>query len=264
MHDPERLRADYQRDGFVVHPEPVVPGALLDAARGGMARVLAGNYATAPRAGFERRDPPTPDGLVKIDQAHVVDPDLLAVVSCAELGGLAAAVLQATRVQAWATQLLFKPGGGTDAGVVGWHQDLQYWRPWWTGETFTIWLALDDVDADMGPLSYVRGSHRWGLQGGDFFSQDLEAVQSRLPAEEWDEMPAVLPAGGVSIHQNLTLHGSRQNTSSRPRCGIAVHLRTERAEPRPGGAHPYGPDWLADPSVAPVLVACEEGHVSDG
>ena len=84
-------------------------------------------------------------------------------------------------------------------------------------------------------MRFVLGSHRWGFLGqGDFFSSDQETLRARIeiPAgENWEEISALLPAGGVSLHHCLTFHGSEANISDQVRCSLAVHLRDERAEP---------------------------------
>jgi ectoine hydroxylase-related dioxygenase (phytanoyl-CoA dioxygenase family) len=138
---------------------------------------------------------------------------------------------------------------------VGWHQDQNYWVDLWEGEVFTLWLALDAVDADMGPLRFVKGSHRWGHRtDGDFFSQDLDSGRARMTpgGETWSEVPALLPAGGASVHHKLTVHGSTQNTSQRTRYGMALHLRTDRSNPVAGVEDPLVA-LASDESLSPVL-----------
>ena len=105
-------------------------------------------------------------------------------------------------------------------------------------------------------MRFVRGSQRWGfLDRGDFFSTDqagLRAQISTAAEAEWEEVAAVLPAGGVSLHHCLTYHGSHANTSDGPRCSLAVHLRDERAAPVPGSDN-YYVSHLDDPVYSPVI-----------
>jgi ectoine hydroxylase-related dioxygenase (phytanoyl-CoA dioxygenase family) len=49
--------------------------------------------------------------------------------------------------------------------------------------------------------------------------------------ESWAEVEAVLPAGGVSFHNLLTIHGSEPNRSDTPRRSLAIHIRTENSRP---------------------------------
>jgi ectoine hydroxylase-related dioxygenase (phytanoyl-CoA dioxygenase family) len=71
---------------------------------------------------------------------------------------IAAALLRATRLNLWEDSVLVKePGSGERTA---WHQDLSYFHV--SGEKLcTTWVPLDEVDADTGAMSFVRGSHRW-------------------------------------------------------------------------------------------------------
>jgi ectoine hydroxylase-related dioxygenase (phytanoyl-CoA dioxygenase family) len=189
---------------------------------------------------------------------QVANRAIMEVVSHAALGALAAELTGAEWVQVWWVQLLYKPptrpGGGS--ANVGWHQDRHYWQIWEDGsELFTAWMALSDVTVESGPMRFVRGSHRWGLQGSDFYGQDHEAQQReiRVPeGEHWEEVPALLPPGGVSFHHNLTYHGSGPNRTAEPRRSFAIHLRTERSAPV-GGTRKGLTQFIDDPSYCPVI-----------
>lgn len=103
----------------------------------------------------------------------------------------------------------------------------------------TAWVALSDVAADGGAMRFVRGSNHWGLvAGADFFhAQDLESQRAAClsgapPGAQWEEVPAVLPAGSLALHDCYTLHGSGPNRSSVYRRSLAIHLRTDKAKPK--------------------------------
>jgi ectoine hydroxylase-related dioxygenase (phytanoyl-CoA dioxygenase family) len=152
---------------------------------------------------------------------------------------MAAELTGASLVQVWWVQLLVKPSLAADAPVatnIGWHQDRSYWGIWEEGsELFTAWIALSDVREECGPMRFVRGSHRWGLlKESDFFAQNLSDQRSSIPVppgERWEEVPAILPPGGVSFHDDYTLHASGPNVSGADRRSFAVHLRTQNAHP---------------------------------
>jgi ectoine hydroxylase-related dioxygenase (phytanoyl-CoA dioxygenase family) len=166
-------------------------------------------------------------------------------------------MLGAETVQVWAVQLLHKPPAGDGLGhnVVGWHQDEDYWHDWWSGEVFTCWLALSDVTAESGPMSFVPRSHMWGfLASGDFYG-DLNDVKARFSVPEgeaWAEVPAILKPGQASFHHRRTIHGSGINTADWPRRSLAVHLRTEKSTPL-NLAPPGYPAELSDPRICPAL-----------
>ncbi len=248
--------ADFARDGFVVHQDPLVDVAGLDGVAERMDDVVAGRYRTGQAPGrryWNLGDDPT--AIVKIDDAHLCDDVIFEFVTSPGIGEFAAQVTGSEYVQLWASQLLVKPPGGSTAGQVGWHRDQTYWRELWDGEVFTVWVAVSDVEVARGPLLYVRGSHQWEQGGdGDFFSHDLAATRSAHDGlGEWDETAAVLTAGGASAHGKLTVHGSAANISGHPRRGFALHLRTRRSAPSRAGRELFGAR-LADPRHCPVLV----------
>lgn len=130
-------------------------------------------------------------------------------------------------------------------------------------DVITVWVALDDMDDEIGPLRYVRGSHKWGDgrvgSAGSFFQSDggLHLLRSAAQREfgggskngdgdgkdnrndgnddegiSESQMESVLQivslaglrAGGISIHNGKTWHGSAKNTSlDRPRRGLGMH-----------------------------------------
>ena len=171
------------------------------------------------------------------------------VVSLEAIGRLAAEATGAAWVQVWWTQLLGKPAsGGTEAGDtttnIGYHQDRNYWQGSWEegSELLTAWVALSDVAEDGGPMRFVKASNHWGLlEGGSFFHEhDLEKQRAvclgKAPAgAAWEETAAVLPAGSLTLHDNYTLHGSGPNFSSTYRRSIAIHMRTNKSQPKAAG-----------------------------
>ena len=236
MTDPMRTYAD---DGFYIHPKPLLDADLVRAATSGMDSIRAGVYDT----GTEPMPSPWKPGddpqiLCKIELPQRASTAIGSLVSDQRLGELAAKVTGADWVQVWWVQLLYKPPTPPKPGVnVGWHQDRQYWSAWEEGsELFTAWVALSDVAENSGPMRFVPGSHQWGLLGeGDFFGQDLSSQRQnmRLPeGVQWrEEVPAILPPGGVSFHDCLTFHASGENTSAGPRRSLAIHMRTAKSKP---------------------------------
>ncbi len=226
--------AAYERDGFIICPS-LIPHGLITQAAERMEAVMDGHYETGAVPHGRNFAPGEPrPRLVKIDEAHRCDRTIHQLVTHPEVGRWAAALTGARMLQVVTTQLLWKTPGGEETGNVGWHQDQQYWGTIWDGELFTAWIALSDVTPDAGPMCFVPGSHRWGLlNAGDFFSSNLAALKERMrgahPDGVWEEVQAVLPPGGVSFHQQRTIHGSGPNGSAAPRKSLAVHLRTEKS-----------------------------------
>lgn len=102
------------------------------------------------------------------------------------------------------------------------HQDCGYFPH----EQHTMTAAIvhvDDADEQNGCVLVVPGSHQQGPlahlhEGGAHF----------LPTDEWPldrAVPCVARAGDVLIFSYLTVHGSRLNTSERPRRLWLVQVR---------------------------------------
>ncbi|RAJ94524.1 phytanoyl-CoA dioxygenase PhyH [Larkinella arboricola] len=105
------------------------------------------------------------------------------------------------------------------------HQDNYYFmlKP---AEAVTMWLALEDVDAENGCVRYVKGSHRHGVrphgrtqtlgfsQGiTDFWNENDQAQAVAFPAKP----------GDLLIHHSLTIHWAEANRSeSRSRQAIGL------------------------------------------
>jgi hypothetical protein len=241
----------YSRDGFALAPG-VIPLDLVSR----VSRAMDALAARPPFAGLAA------GALRKMDDMHPTDPVIHELVSHPAIGRLAAKATGAKFVQVFATQTLIKPSaaaGAPESGNVGWHQDLQYWDAFLEGELLTAWVAISDVTPQAGPMGFVRGSHRWGLlNAGNFFSGELDNLKQRIRAAHdapWEEVPAILAPGSVSLHHKLAVHGSGPNREPWPRKSVAIHLRTENSSLRPGvkaGAVAWLKDF-ADTHRCPVI-----------
>lgn len=133
--------------------------------------------------------------------------DVRTVVTSPRLGEIAARALGVDSVRVLHFTGHFKPSG---ASATPWHQDLAY-LPLDTNDVVSLWIALTDVDADMGPLVFAAGSHHAGPlerfeRGGDF-----RLVQS-----------PPMRAGDVSMHAGWTMHAALANRSTRDREAVTI------------------------------------------
>ena len=227
--------------------------------------IRAGEYDT----GQPPRESPwspgdDPNILCKIEVPQLANKAIREVVSSPEIGRWAAAATGASMVQVWWVQFLFKPPAPDDPTAlakIGWHQDNSYWNTTWEegSQLLTAWVALSDVNQDSGPMTFVRGSHNWGaVEGSDFFSQDLEHSAIQRPADSvWEEKPALMPAGAMSLHDWLVFHGSDRNTTSQARRSLAIHLRTNNSTPKkePGTSLLT---FIENPEINPVIFGAAE------
>lgn len=123
----------------------------------------------------------------------------------------------------WGSQMFCKPAGTGLA--VPWHQDGHFWpiRPL---ATCTVWIAIDDVDAENGGMMFVPGSHRTrelyphAEQPSEESALNAELVPEHVDLER-AEVDA-LPAGGLSLHDVYLIHGSEPNRSARRRAGYVI------------------------------------------
>ena len=128
-------------------------------------------------------------------------------------------------VRFWHDQLFCKPAG--HGGVVAWHQDYSYWTRTKPMEHLTCFIALDDCDEENGCLQYIPGSHRWPLLPVTGLADDMDAIQTVLSPEQREQFNPVLARlkrGEASFHHPLTVHGSRENHSDRPRRATVVNV----------------------------------------
>jgi ectoine hydroxylase-related dioxygenase (phytanoyl-CoA dioxygenase family) len=141
--------------------------------------------------------------------------------ACAAAAGLA---MGATRVNLFYDQIFAKEPATPRA--TPWHQDFSYWPA--TGTQFcTVYVALDDIDADNGAVEYVAGSHRWGADfrpapfraGGEDAprytasaldaSPDIDAARATLDVRSF-----ALKPGDATLFDGRLIHGASGNASA--------------------------------------------------
>ena len=139
------------------------------------------------------------------------------------LGGIAAEILGAARVDLYDEHLLIKEPGAP--APTYWHHDM----PYFSIEGYdlaSIWLALDPTREHTGALKFAKGSHKWGklyqpIKIGEnkpvdsFNRDDLIATVPDIDNNP-DKYPTVLletDPGDIVIFHGLTLHSSSGNSS---------------------------------------------------
>ena len=125
----------------------------------------------------------------------------------------------------WGTHYFAKMPG--DGKRVSWHQDASYW-PLTPSKTVTVWLAIDDADADNGAMQFIPGSHKQAQVA--FETSDAgenNVLHQTVPdPERYGDPPLMveLQAGQISLHTDWLLHGSEPNHSQRRRCGLTMRF----------------------------------------
>ena len=101
------------------------------------------------------------------------------------------------------------------------HQDNAYFclRP---ADALTLWIALDPVTEENGPVRYLRGSHRAGLRAHAPSGVAGNSMGLRDALEDHTPFTGLLAPGDALIHHCETIHYSAANTSDRARCGLLI------------------------------------------
>jgi len=132
----------------------------------------------------------------------------------------AADLLGVDAVRLYHDQALLKEPGG---GHTPWHQDQFYW-PFDTEKTITMWMPLADLDPAVGSMTFATGSHLAGKLRGHAISDASEAEFARLVRDE--QLPehtyGALRAGDATFHAGWTLHRAGPNPTDRMRPVMTV------------------------------------------
>ena len=128
-------------------------------------------------------------------------------------------------VRFWHDQLFWKPA--KKGGVVAWHQDYSYWTRTKPVAHLTCWCGLDDATKENGCLQYIAGSHRWGLLPKPVLAGEIQGIRDFLNDEQKKQFDhpqfAEVRAGEAIFHHSLTLHGSGENKSDKPRRAFVIN-----------------------------------------
>lgn len=141
------------------------------------------------------------------------------LVHAQRLARIAADLMGVRGVRLYHDQALYKEPGG---GITPWHADQYYW-PFDSDRTCTVWLPLQETPAPMGPLSFAVGSHRLDLGRDQPIGDESEArIQERLHEQELDVASEPFALGDASFHQGWTFHRAEPNRTAVPRRVMTV------------------------------------------
>ena len=121
----------------------------------------------------------------------------------------------------WGSSLFCKKG--KNGNETPWHQDGEYW-PIKPLESVTVWLSIDEVTEDNGPLQYIPGSHldKKLAEHNTLESKNVTLNQSLKNIDEIKHKAKSvhLKSGMFSLHDVYLFHGSRANNSGKRRAGL--------------------------------------------
>lgn len=125
----------------------------------------------------------------------------------------------------WGTTVFGKPA--QSGKETPWHQDGEYY-PIKPLEVLTIWIPLDDVTSENGPMRFIPGSHKdHKLYSHSWVEGGNKTINLVCDAEHFDEgtaVPLLLRAGQMSFHDVYMIHGSHANHTDHRRAAFIVRL----------------------------------------
>ncbi|WDE08044.1 phytanoyl-CoA dioxygenase family protein [Thalassomonas viridans] len=110
---------------------------------------------------------------------------------------------------------------------VGWHQD-GFTEQENGNDVPTIWLGLTPSNAENGCLQLIPGSHKNGLLPHPEILDPDNLTYGGTTAQTAIEnvLDIEMPAGYMSVHHPLMVHGSQANLSPSPRIGFSASYAT--------------------------------------
>lgn len=136
-----------------------------------------------------------------------------------KLARVAAQLLSVSGVRLYHDQALYKEPHG---GITPAHADQYYW-PFATDRSITVWIPLQDVPQTMGPLAFFAGSHK-AQMGRDLPISDASerTVTAAMESHHFDMVEEPFELGDVSFHRGWTFHRAGSNTSVLPRAVMTM------------------------------------------
>ncbi len=218
------LKAQFDRDGFIVVRQ-FLPSDEFAELRANLDRYITEVVPSLPDSDAFYHDRSRPETLKQLQ--HMGNDPFFARYRQHPRWQSLASELIGEPSESQAPEWFNKPPGTEHPTPP--HQDNFYFclRP---ANVLTLWLALDDVDAENGCLRYVRGSHLEGIRphlrtGVLGFSQ---GIADYGPDDEAREVEIHVAPGDLLVHHGETIHRADVNRSAtRNRRAFAQVFRGE-------------------------------------
>ncbi|WNI14843.1 phytanoyl-CoA dioxygenase family protein [Actinacidiphila sp. ITFR-21] len=213
--DAAAARARFDAEGFVKLPCVLDPAAVTAYEPAITAKVVELNTQHLPLAERDTYG----KAFLQVTNLWQHSETVRELVFAERLAGIAAALLGVPSVRLYHDQALYKEPGG---GITPWHADQYYW-PLSTDRTVTLWLPLQETPAEMGPLAFAAGSHRFAagrdLPIGD---ESEREVRRALAGQDFPVVESPYRLGEASFHGGWTFHRAAPNRSRTARRVMTV------------------------------------------
>jgi ectoine hydroxylase-related dioxygenase (phytanoyl-CoA dioxygenase family) len=226
--DLPQIVADYERDGVVLIRE-FLSAEEVTAVRAELERYLRDDLAAQPiDARTFEKDDQTVRNLWRLEKYN---PWFLQLGEREDIRTLVAPLVKGEPVLA-GVETFNKPAR-IGSGVPH-HQDNAYFcqAP---PDMLTVWIAIDAVTEANGPVYFVKGSHKHGMQptrpSGVRGNSIGLAEPSPVPLDE--QCCGLLAPGDATIHHCETIHHSAPNTTDHSRLGLLLVYRGSHTETDP-------------------------------
>jgi ectoine hydroxylase-related dioxygenase (phytanoyl-CoA dioxygenase family) len=207
---PEDARARLSVDGYIRLPQLLSPAAIEHFEPTITKRLIDLNTMHLP---MEERDTYN-RAFLQVTNLWRHDETVQRLVHSRRLAEVAARLLGVDGVRLYHDQALYKEPGG---GITPWHADQYYW-PFASDRTITVWIPLQETPIDLGALEFARGSHRFEFGRDLRISDESEKeLQRELAAQGFTVDQAPYALGDASFHLGWTFHRAGANTSTAPR-----------------------------------------------
>ncbi|WP_420321660.1 phytanoyl-CoA dioxygenase family protein [Flagellimonas sp.] len=200
----------YQQNAFIKIKEVLPPEVVGHINTVISAKVDELNTETTP---MEQRDT-YGKAFLQIFNLWTQDEQIKEILFSKRLAQLAADLMEVDGVRMYHDQALFKEGGG---GITPWHADQYYW-PLSSDKSITLWMPLQAVPSEMGPLEFSAGSQHI-LTGRELSISDESETKigEKLRLTDCPTVSKPFDIGEVSFHSGWIFHRAGANTTNQTR-----------------------------------------------